>query len=144
MDCSRRSLFAVETHSVRLTPKFSCERFYYHSAKVSIIRALEERSTQRLAHARLLQLSLGSAGLVPGAAPSAPFEPRNNNTSEWSKEERQSGEMTAINTDVRRDGGDVTKVESYLRRPRRIRSGELIFLHLPNALVQLRAILLYS
>jgi hypothetical protein len=39
---------------------------------------------------------------------------------------------------VRRDGGDVTKVESYLRRPRRIRPGELIFLHLPNALVQLR------
>ena len=48
--------------------------------------------------------------------------------------------MTAINTDVRRDGGDVTKVESYLRRPRRIRSGELIFLHLPNALVQLQAL----
>jgi hypothetical protein len=49
--------------------------------------------------------------------------------------------MTAINTDVRRDGGDVTKVESYLRRPRRIRPGELIFLHLPNAQVLLRAIL---
>lgn len=48
----------------RLTPKFSCERFYYHCEKDSIIGTLEERSTQRLTRARLLQLPLGGAAVL--------------------------------------------------------------------------------